>query len=124
MAEENRSWGYDRIVGALANLGHEVSDHTVGNMLRRHGIPPAPERKRRTTWVEFIRIHLALLAGTDISAAEVLMRRLVTYVLFFVYLESSRIDISRITNCPNKPWKLRVTTGTRCPTALLCSAGS
>ena len=24
-AEENPSWGYDRIVGALANLGHEVS---------------------------------------------------------------------------------------------------
>ena len=84
MAEENRSWGYDRIVGALANLGHEVSDQTVGNVLRRHGIPPAPERKRRTTWAEFIRIHLALLAGTDISAAEVLMRGLVTcYVLFF-----------------------------------------
>ena len=29
MAEENRSWGYDRVVGALANLGHEVSDQTV-----------------------------------------------------------------------------------------------
>ena len=114
MAEENRSWGYDRIVGALANLGHEVSDQTVGNVLRRHGIPPAPERKRRTTWAEFIRIHLALLAGTDISAAEVLMRGLVTcYVLFFIYLESSRIDISRITNCPNKPWKLRVTRNVR-----------
>jgi len=26
MAEENSSWGYDRIVGALANLGHTVSD--------------------------------------------------------------------------------------------------
>jgi putative transposase len=114
MAEENRSWGYDRIVGALANLGHEVSDQTVGNVLRRHGIPPAPERKRRTTWAEFIRIHLALLAGTDISAVEVLMRGLVTcYVLFFIYLESSRIDISRITNCPNKPWKLRVTGNVR-----------
>jgi putative transposase len=85
MAEENRSWGYDRIVGALANLGHEVSDQTVGNVLRRHGIAPAPKRKRRTTWAEFIRIHLALLAGTDISAAEVLMRGLVTcYVLFFI----------------------------------------
>jgi hypothetical protein len=35
MAEENRSWGYDRIVGALANLGFEVSDQTVGNVLRR-----------------------------------------------------------------------------------------
>jgi hypothetical protein len=45
MAEENRSWGYDRIVGALANLGHEVSDQTVGNVLRRHGLPPAPARK-------------------------------------------------------------------------------
>ena len=56
MAKENRSWGYDRIVGALANLGHEVSDQTVGNVLRRHSIPPAPERKRRTTWAEFIRI--------------------------------------------------------------------
>jgi len=59
-------------------------------------------------------IHLALLAGTDISAAEVLMRGLVAcYVLFFIYLESSRIDISRITNCPNKPWKLRVTRNVR-----------
>ena len=103
MAEENRSWGYDRIVGALANLGHEVSDQTVGNVLRRHGIPPAPERKRRTTWAEFIRIHLALLAGADISAAEVLMRGLVAcYVLFFIYLERSRIDISRITKRPSR----------------------
>ena len=50
MAEENRSWGYDRIVGALANLGHEVSDQTVGNVLQRHGLPPAPERKHTTTW--------------------------------------------------------------------------
>ena len=59
MASENRDWGYDRIVGALANLGYEVSDQTVGNVLQRHGIPPAPERKRTTTWAEFIRAHLA-----------------------------------------------------------------
>ena len=65
MAKENRSWGYDRIVGALANLGYHVSDQTVGNVLRRHGIPPAPERWRTTTWAEFIRGHLAVLAGAD-----------------------------------------------------------
>src|ERR1700681_3579277 len=53
MAEENRSWGYDRIVGALANLGHEVSDQTVGNVLRRHGVPPAPARKQPPTWAAF-----------------------------------------------------------------------
>src|SRR5204862_5699105 len=62
MAKENRSWGYDRIVGALANLRYEVSDQTVGNVLQPHGLPPAPERKLTTTWATFIRAHLALLA--------------------------------------------------------------
>jgi hypothetical protein len=87
MAKENRSWGYDRIVGALANLGYRVSDQTVGNVLRRHGIAPAPERKRTTTWAEFIRTNLALLAGTDFFTVEVLtLRGLVTYyVLFFIH---------------------------------------
>ena len=41
MARENSGWGYDRIVGALANLGYTVSDQTVGNVLKRHGIAPA-----------------------------------------------------------------------------------
>jgi len=50
MARENRNWGYDRIVGALANLGHVVCDQTVGNILQRHGLAPAPERKRTATW--------------------------------------------------------------------------
>ena len=66
MAEENLSWGYDRIVGSLANLGYEVSDQTVGNILRRQGVPPAPERKRSMTWAAFIRAHLAVLAGTPL----------------------------------------------------------
>jgi hypothetical protein len=44
MAKENDDWGYDRIVGALANLGYKVCDQTVGNVLQRHGLPPAPER--------------------------------------------------------------------------------
>src|SRR5215471_18766360 len=45
MAQENPSWGYDRMVGALANLGHSVSDQTVGNVLKRHGIAPAPQQQ-------------------------------------------------------------------------------
>ena len=65
MAEENRDWGYDRIAGALANLGYKVCDQTIGNVLQRHGLPPAPGRKRTTPWPAFIRTHLALLAGTD-----------------------------------------------------------
>ena len=62
-ARENRSWGYDRIAGALANLGHRISDQTVGNILRRHNLAPAPERSRTTTWKEFIRSHTDVLAG-------------------------------------------------------------
>jgi hypothetical protein len=65
MARENRSWGYDRIVGALSNLGYGISDQTVGNILKRHGVPPAPVRKTTTTWQEFIRIHMAVLGATD-----------------------------------------------------------
>src|SRR6202795_5208111 len=96
MAEENRDWGYDRIAGALANLGYQVCDQTVGNVLQRHGLRPAPERKRTTTWAEFIRAHLAVLAGTDFFTVEVLtLRGLVTYyVLFFIYLESRKVDIA------------------------------
>ena len=75
MAKENRDWGYDRIAGALTNLGYKVCDQTVGNVLHRHALPPAPERKRTTTWAAFIRIHLALLAGTDFFTAEVLTLR-------------------------------------------------
>ena len=65
LATENRDWGYDRVVGALANLGYTVSDQTVGNILKRHGIPTAPERKKTTTWKEFIRAHRDVLAATD-----------------------------------------------------------
>jgi putative transposase len=94
MARDNRDWGYDRIVGALANLGYKVCDQTVGNILQRHALPPAPERKRTTTWAAFIRIHLPLLAGTGFFNAEVLtLRGLVTYyVPFFIQLQSRQVD--------------------------------
>jgi hypothetical protein len=50
MAKENPSWGYDRIVGALKNLAQQLSHQTVGNILRRHGLSPAPKRKQAISW--------------------------------------------------------------------------
>jgi putative transposase len=110
MAQENRSWGYDRIAGALANLGYTLSDQTVGNILKRHGIPPAPERKTTTTWKEFIRIHLDVLVATDFFTAEVwTLGGLVTYyVLFFIHLDSRKIHIAGITPHPNGAWMVQV----------------
>ena len=82
---ENRSWGYDRIAGALKHVGYTISAQTVGNILKRHDIPPAPERKKTTTWLEFIRTHLDVLVATDFFTTEVwTVCGLVTYyVLFF-----------------------------------------
>ena len=110
MASENRDWGYDRIVGALANLGYEISAQTVGNVLRRHALPPAPERKRTTTWPTFIRTHLALLGVSDFFTAGVLtVRGLVTYyALFFIHLDSRRVDIAGITIHPGELWMKQI----------------
>ena len=74
MARENRSWGYDRLVGAAKHLGYAMSDQTIGNILKRHGIPPAPARTKTLPWREFIRIHLAVLRATDFFTTEVWSR--------------------------------------------------
>jgi putative transposase len=106
MAKENSDWGYDRIVGAMANLGYTLSDQTVGNILQRQGIPPAPQRWRTTTWADFIRAHMSVLAGTDFFTVEVLtLRGLATYyVLFFIELASRKVEIAGITPHPNEQW--------------------
>ncbi|HSX80570.1 MAG TPA: helix-turn-helix domain-containing protein [Candidatus Saccharimonadia bacterium] len=110
MAQDNRSWGYDRIVGALATLGLTVSDQTVGNILKRHGIPPAPKRKKTTTWKECIRTHMEVLMATDFFTAEVwTLGRLVTYyVLFFVHLGSRKIRVAGVTPHPNEQWMVQM----------------
>ena len=106
MARENASWGYDRIAGALANLGHHLSDQTVGNILRRHGIAPAPKRSQITTWKDFLAAHMNVLAGCDFFTVEVLSwRGLVTYyVLFFIQLESRRVTVAGVTKHPEQYW--------------------
>jgi len=110
IAKENSDWGYDRIVGAMANLGYSLSDQTVGNILQRYDIPPAPERKHTTTWTDFIRAHMSVLAGTDFFSVEVLtLRGLVTYyVLFFIRLECRRVEVAGITRHPNEAWMKQI----------------
>ncbi len=106
LAHENRTWGYDRIAGALKHLGHKVSDTTIGNILERNGIEPAPERKTKTTWKEFIDAHKDVLAATDFFTVEVWTHAgLVThFVLFFIHVASRRIKIAGITPNPTGEW--------------------
>jgi putative transposase len=110
LAEENRSWGYDRIVGALRHLGYTISDQTVGNILKRHGMSLAPERQKTRTWHEFIRTHLDVLVATDFFTAEVwTLGGLVTYyVLFFIHLSSRKVHIAGVTPSPNHAWMMQL----------------
>jgi transposase InsO family protein len=102
----NPGWGYDRIVGALANLGHIVSDQTVGNILRRHGIAPAPKRSQNTNWKDFIASHMAVLAGVDFFTVEVWTGAglLTYYVLTFMRVASRRVCIAGMTTSPDAGW--------------------
>src|SRR5260370_37748770 len=71
MAEENRDWGYRRIEGALSNLGHELARSTIAQILERHGIEPAPERSRKTTWQEFLGRRWEVIGATDFFLVSV-----------------------------------------------------
>src|SRR4030095_9109052 len=78
MARENRSRGYDRIVCSLLNLCYRIIDQTVGNILKRHGIPPAPERKKTTTWREEDVSDLLIACQTDTPNSYRLTNRPIT----------------------------------------------
>jgi hypothetical protein len=95
MARENRSWGYDRIVGALTNLGYRISAQTVGNILKRHSIPPAPERKTTVTWREFIRMHMDVLGATDFFNSEMWsgFGLLISALLCFIHFGRQPVNI-------------------------------
>jgi len=92
------------MAGALAPLGYALSDQTVGNILKRHGIPPAPARRRTTIWSEFIRMHMDVLVATDFLTTEVwTWCGLVTYyILFFIKLASRKVCMAGVTPYPDQ----------------------
>ena len=79
MAQDNRSWGYTRIQGALANLNHKVGRGTIANVLKRNGIEPSPERSKRTPWSTFLKTHWKVLAASDFLTVEVWTWSLTTF---------------------------------------------
>ncbi len=110
IARDNPSWGYDRIAGALRNLDHSVSDQSVGNILKDHGIEPAPTRERSTSWSTFIKAHWDVLAAIDFTTIEVWTKGgLVTfYVLFVMELKSRRVNFAGSTVSPNEVWMKQI----------------
>jgi hypothetical protein len=114
MAEENPAWSYRRILGALSNLGHEIARSTIAQMLERHGIEPAQERGRKTTWKEFLSQHWELIGAADFFTVEVwTLRGLQRFmVLFFLELSTRKVDIGGIAADANGLWMGQI--GRRC----------
>ncbi len=105
-AKENPSWGCDRIQGALANVGYEISDTTVENILKGQGIEPAPKRKRTGSWETFLKAHWDVLASVDFTTVEVWTKSGPTtfYLLFFMELKTRRVHFAGCTPNPTEEW--------------------
>ena len=109
LAEENRDWGYRRIQGALSNLEHEIARSTIAEILERHGIEPAPERSRKTTWKEFLSRHWELIVAADFFTVEVVDRGLQRFiVLFFIELSTRKVEITGIAAAANVQWMRQI----------------
>ena len=104
MATENPGWGYTRIRDAMRHLGYEVARSTVQQILKEHGIEPAPERRKRTSWKAFLKSHWEALAACDFFTVEVLtLFGLVRYHVFFVMeLATRRVKIAGIVHRPHE----------------------
>jgi hypothetical protein len=111
MAKENRQWGYRRIQGALANIGHTAARSTIADILQRNGIEPAPQRGCKTSWKNFLAQHWDLIAAADFFTVEVWtgrgLRRFL--VLLFIELSTRRVEIGGISAVANGLWMSQIT---------------
>src|SRR6204780_2112617 len=110
MAEENRDWGYRRIQGALSNMGRELARSTIAQILELHGIEPAPERIRKTTWKEFLSQHWELIVAMDFFTVGVWTKRGLQrfIVLFFIELSTRKVQIAGIASTANGLWMSQI----------------
>lgn len=110
MANENPTWGYTRIRGALQHLGHDVARNTIKAILKDHGIEPAPERRTKMPWKTFLAAHWDALAAADCFTVEVLtMAGLArSVVLFVMKLKTRTVQVVGITRQPSGSWLTQV----------------
>ena len=113
LAKENRGWGYTRIQGALAHLGHEIGRSTIRQILLNAGLWPAPERSKGKTWKEFLKAHWSVLSAADFFTVEVMtLGGLQRYsVLVIMELSTRRVTIGGIVAEPTGRWIEQVARG-------------
>ena len=103
LARENPRWGHRRIQGELGKLGHAISASAVRAALRRHRVPPAPQRRKATSWRAFIRAHTEQLLACDFFTVETVFLKTL-YALFFLEVGTRRVHFAGCTAHPTAAW--------------------
>ena len=104
LAKENPRWGYGRLQGELAKLGHALGRSTIRDALRRRHVPPAPQRGRRaSTWRQFLAQHRDVLLACDFFTVETVFRKTL-YALFFIEVGTRRVHLAGCTAHPTAAW--------------------
>jgi putative transposase len=104
LAGENPRWGYSRIHGEVQKLGYRISRSAIRDALKRHGVPPAPQRwQRGSTWRAFLGRHAGAILACDFLTVETLCLKTV-YILFFIVLGTRRVHVAGCTAHPTAAW--------------------
>jgi len=107
LAAENQRWGYGRLQGELAKLGHALGRSTVRDVLKRRHVPSALRRgQRASTWREFLGQHRDILLACDFFTVETLLLKTV-YTLFFIELGTRRVHLAGCTAHPTAAWVIQ-----------------
>lgn len=102
MARDNENWGYRRITGELAGLGITVAPSTVWEILKKHGINPAP-RRNGPTWAVFLRSQAGAIIAADFFNVN-LLDGTKAYVLAVVEHATRPIRVLGATAHPTHAW--------------------
>jgi putative transposase len=104
LARENPRWGYSKIQGELMKLGYQVSRSSVRNALKRNGIHPSPQRRKRgSSWRSFLGHYAGQMIACDFFMVETIRFRTL-YMLFFIELATRRVHVARCTAHPTSEW--------------------
>ncbi len=110
VAKDNRDWGYIRIQGQLKYLGFKVSIATIGRVLKKAGLEPQPDRKRKTTWAEFIKTHWQSLSACDFFTTEIYTVKGLTQYMVFVVIDyaTRKVEIAGIVEQAYDDWMKQI----------------